>query len=150
MATKVLVVQEISATEKLSEKLKQDGRLVVQKLDQNNAEVQAAVWVYIEEEEIWRLCLATPLTDTKGPLFVYKLLQDILKEVSSSEESDVAIELANIAVVSPNLRLMQDMQHRYGRIEQEDAYRARRVDAPYIYRLMIDGLETEKNKNGKN
>lgn len=131
------MVETILVTpERLSDALRGVGRRILNALDNQNAEITAAFWIYLEEEDTWRLCLATPLTDTKGPLFVYKLLQEIKEEISPSFDNETDFELMNIAVVSPDLLLVQNMQHRYGPIENEEARRIRRVDEPYIYRLI--------------
>lgn len=143
MAETILVTPE-----RLSETLQEAGRRILDAMDARGAEINAAFWLYLEEEDIWRLCLATPLTDTKGPLSVYKLVQEVLKEISSSEDE---IGLMNIAVVSPNLLLVQNMQHRYGRVEKEETRRIRRGDAPYIYRLTVNKADSERHRtNGKN
>ena len=143
-----MVETTLVTPERLPEVLQESGRHILAAMDVKGAEITAAFWLYLEEEDIWRLFLATPLTDTKGPLFIYKIVQEVLKEMSPSEEDEIG--LMNIAVVSQNLLLVQNLQRRYGRIENEDTRRIRRVDSPYIYRLTIDGTDTEQSTNGKN
>lgn len=133
MAETILVTPVV--LEPLSDRLREEGQRILAKLDDKDAQITSAFWLHLEEEETWRLYLATPLTDTKGPLFVYKLVQEVLEEVSSFENG-IEIRLMNIAVVSPDLLLVLNMHHRYGQVEKENMRQARRIDAPYIYRLV--------------
>lgn len=58
--------------------------------------IKAAFWFYYAESEDWRLVLASPLVDERGPLETYRLLQEVLFEFQPSD-----LDLQNTAVISP-------------------------------------------------
>lgn len=64
--------------------------------------VKSAFWLYYAESEEWRLVLATPLVDERGPLDTYSLLQEVLFEIQSSD-----LYLRNLAVISPSDRMVK-------------------------------------------
>lgn len=57
--------------------------------------VKAAFWLYYADSEEWRLVIATPLVDEKGPLNTYSGLQRLLLEIQPAD-----LYLQNIAVIS--------------------------------------------------
>lgn len=59
--------------------------------------IKTAFWFYYAESGDWRLVLASPLVDERGPLETYRLLQEVLFESQSSD-----LDLQNIAVISPS------------------------------------------------
>ena len=59
--------------------------------------VKAAFWLYSADSEEWRLMIATPLVDEKGPLNTYAQLQPLLLEIQPAD-----LYLQNIAVISPS------------------------------------------------
>lgn len=63
--------------------------------------VKAAFWLYYPESEEWRLVIATPLVDEKGPLDTYSQLQAVLQRVLF-EIQPADLYLQNIAVISPS------------------------------------------------
>src|SRR5207248_10011952 len=72
-----------------------DGRRLIEDLDQNGFDVKAALWYYFVEPGEWRLLIASSMVPSEGPRKAYKRLQGLLPK-------DSAIELRNISLVSPN------------------------------------------------
>jgi hypothetical protein len=128
-----MVEESLVAPGRLPQALRDEGRNVVAQLESMGVQVSAAFWQYLEEREAWQLCVATPLTDSDGPLHVYSLLQAALRAMTVEETGD--LELSDIAVISPNARAVADLRRQYGAVDHEDSRRVRRVDGPYIYRL---------------
>ena len=59
--------------------------------------VKAAFWLYDTESQGWRLVIATPLVEEKGPLATYAHLRKVLGSVGPTTLSTL-----NISVVKPN------------------------------------------------
>ncbi len=113
--------------------LRVSGRNILNRLDGMNVPVQAALWQFDDEGGSWRLRIVTPLTDSKGPLYVYHLLQDILGRMTAEEREE--LELTDISVVSPQSLQIRELLRQYGTVETEDTRRVRRSEGPHIYRL---------------
>lgn len=67
--------------------------------------VKAAFWFYYAASEDWRLVLASPLVDERGPLETYSRLQELLFEFQSSD-----LDLQNTAVISPGDRIVKALR----------------------------------------
>lgn len=72
------------------------GERLVRDLDKSGLTVTAALWFYMSDSDEWRLILAMPVVDEKGPRVAYEQVQAQLKSLSQYE-----LSLQNISVVSP-------------------------------------------------
>ena len=54
------------------------GRAAVEALDRAGLSVRSAFWLYFKEAEEWRLVVATPHVERKGPLAAYKAIHNTL------------------------------------------------------------------------
>lgn len=129
-----MVEESLVSTERLSESQRHVGRLLVNMLDKEHIDIIAAFWLLDEEENQWRLCLATRLADSIGPLEVYKTIRRLLHSLPADDRGD--LNLSDVAVISPDDLEVANLRHRYGVVDHEDTRRIRRVDGPYVYRLM--------------
>jgi hypothetical protein len=75
------------------------GAKLIRALDAANFPLSAALWLYLPEEEDWRLILATPLVREKGPRAAYELVQKVLMELPN-----LPLSLDQISLVDPNDR----------------------------------------------
>jgi len=83
------------------------GEALLGKLDEAKFDIKAAFWFYLSEPEEWRLFLASPLVDEKGPREAYKQVQSQLPKLKEELEQDYELSLQNISVVSPNDNLIK-------------------------------------------
>jgi hypothetical protein len=58
----------------------EEGAKLIYELDQNNFRIDAALWFYFTEAEEWRLIIATPIIDKKGPLSAYRKVIELIKK----------------------------------------------------------------------
>src|SRR2546423_11329815 len=65
--------------------------------------IQAAFWLYSPESLSWKLVIATPLIDQRGPFETYTDIQGALRFMTPP----LAISLQDISVVSPNDNLVK-------------------------------------------
>lgn len=104
----------------------------------NHFNVQAAFWLNKPEVMEWRLYIATPLVDQRGPFSTYTDVQNILR--TGPQKSTLSIQ--EISLVSPNDRLVQVMKGtvavprglpgvRIGRTRVADTY----IEDAYVYRV---------------
>ena len=73
------------------------GREAVEAFDRAHLKVNAALWLYLSESQVWRLVIAAPLYDSGGPKEAYTRVSEILTEASLSER----LPLSRISIVSP-------------------------------------------------
>jgi hypothetical protein len=118
----------------------ESGRRLLDELNQLDARflVQAAFWFFRPEVLEWRLFIATPLVDQKGPAFAYTDVQFALR--SLAEPSWISIQ--DISVVSPADKLVKVIRKavqiplgakgvRLARTRVDDTY----IEDAYIYRV---------------
>lgn len=100
--------------------------------------VRSAFWLYRPETLDWRLFIATPLVDQRGPASAYTDVQGALRALSQP----TWISMQDISVVSPNdklVKLMKNEVHipsdapgvRFARTRLNDTY----IEDAYIYSL---------------
>lgn len=113
------------------------GRRRLNVIGPSHFRVQAAFWWYSAESLDWRLVIATPLVDEKGPLEAYKDMQKVL-----IWHPDLNLSLQNISVLSPKdervkafkkaLKIAPDpVGVRFTRSSLNGTY----IDDAYVYRL---------------
>ena len=56
----------------------EEGKRIIESLDQQSLNINAAMWFYLEDLEEWRLFIASPVVDDKGPKEVYSIVQSVL------------------------------------------------------------------------
>jgi hypothetical protein len=77
------------------------GRSLVKALDEARFRVQAALWLYLSEPGEWRLLVASPEVDERGPKKAYTHLQSVLAKPS------VRLSLKDVSLVSPHYDLIR-------------------------------------------
>ena len=128
MVTAILVDKRIELGEKL-----------LRKLDDASFPTDAALWYYREESESWRLRIASPLVDSKGPRAAYSRIQAVLRATSMW---DKGIPLDEISAVGTKDKMVKALKGRFGgsdyairremlRFPADGMY----IDGVYIYRL---------------
>jgi hypothetical protein len=80
----------------LVEKDIEEGRRLIEALDNAGFQVRAVLWFYFAESDEWRLIVASPLVEKKGPKGAYALIQAVLAQLSPPSK----ISLSEISVVS--------------------------------------------------
>lgn len=95
MATTTLVSYEI-----------EEGQRLIDALNAANLSVDSALWIYAPEPETWRLTLATPLYDRKGPLKTYGEILSVFRQV----KPELKIDWTALVAVSPQHELIKGLR----------------------------------------
>jgi hypothetical protein len=74
-----------------------EGERLIRALDKASIDLDAALWFYDADSEEWRLLLASPTLQQKGPQRAYATVQAALSGIPHR-----ALALSNISVVSPD------------------------------------------------
>jgi hypothetical protein len=101
------MAEEVLVKEILSNEMINSGAELTRLLDQANLVVNASLWLYIPESDVWRLIIASPEVSQFGPKKVY---QKILPFLSHEHEKKLHIGLKNISVVEsddPLIKLLR-------------------------------------------
>lgn len=56
------------------------GRRLIDALARRGIEVAAAMWLLLTDQKVWRLYLASRYVETEGPLKLYRIIEDTLRE----------------------------------------------------------------------
>ncbi|MFS8085442.1 MAG: hypothetical protein ACMG6H_07405 [Acidobacteriota bacterium] len=118
----------------------EEGRKLLDELKKIDSHflIRSAFWLYRPETFDWRLFIATPLVDQRGPATAYTDVQGALRSLPSRPW----ISMQDISVVSPNdklVKLMNKAAHiprgapgiRLARSRVDDTF----IEDAYIYRL---------------
>jgi hypothetical protein len=89
-----------------------DGQRVVAEVGKM-LQITAAFWIYLEEEDEWKLVIATPDVAVDGPFNLYSRIAVLLNDLSIDPLKPVQMPLARVTLVSPNSLLYQRVK-RFG------------------------------------
>jgi hypothetical protein len=133
---KELVVREV-----LSEQMIGAGAKLIERLDQSESNVQAALWLFLPEEKIWKLMIISPLVKTDGPRSFYKHILDANKKADESESiislNDVGVADTSIPLISL-LRIAISTGGGIGGIRfSKNTINGVFIEDAYIYRINI-------------
>jgi len=116
------------------------GRQLIEALKsiQSHFQIQAAFWLNRPEVMEWRLFIATPLVDQRGPFSTYTDVENALR----TNPKPLSISMQEISVVSPNDKLVKLVKNaaaippgapgiRFGRTRIDDTY----IEDAYVYRV---------------
>lgn len=87
------MAEETLVKEALTDQMIEAGASVLQSLDRRNFAVDAALWLYLTDANLWRLLLATPEVHLQGPRKAYKRLFHALRNAAVHNVSveDIAV-----------------------------------------------------------
>jgi hypothetical protein len=121
----------------------EDGRRLLGEMDRpatgtTPISVSAALWLYTSESLEWRLLIATPLVEEKGPRAAYSVIQKVLRSL----KPPVGLALQNISVVKPSDILIRSLRKAIQIGPRSNGVRFARnmvggtyIEDSYIYRL---------------
>ena len=115
------------------------GRDLVQYLDTTEFAVHSALWLFLPETAEWRLVIASPFVEKRGPTAAYRFLQAALKK-TRGEARDLRV--SDITAISPSDPLIRTLSTamttgpgiagiRFSRNVVNGAF----IEDAYIYRL---------------
>ena len=81
----------------------QEGKDLIEALDETEFKVDASLWFYSSDSDEWRLLIASPFVEENGPRKSYGFIRSVLTQPSPPS----GISLKNVSVLSPNNQLIQ-------------------------------------------
>jgi hypothetical protein len=129
---------ELLVTDALSEKMIQAGGKLVERLDDDAANIKSALWLYFPDSRNWKLILASETVETDGPRKLYEKIQGANRSASEPEET---VSLNDIVVSTPKHELISVLAMMIGTGQGISGIRFTRnningiyIDDAYIYR----------------
>ena len=101
------MAEETVVREPLLEAMIESGRRLIGLLDTSKFDIIAALWLYTSSAGEWRLVLATPLVEDRGPQPIYERIRSVLHEHADQVPG---LSLSNISVVSPEEALVKALR----------------------------------------
>ncbi|MCQ8116255.1 hypothetical protein [Methylomonas rosea] len=98
------MAKEVLVTETLSQQMIDAGSILLKKLDEANADVKSAFWLFFSEEKTWKLILASPLVGSYGPREFYK---KIVISNQQATDLDNIVSLNDIGVTNTDNQVVQ-------------------------------------------
>jgi hypothetical protein len=131
------MAEEPLVKESLTEEMKKAGADLTRKLDEAKWPVVASFWLFIAEENEWKLFLASPKLVSDGPKNAYEAISDAL---STLREHFPTLE--SISVMPPNHELVRALRSAIqtgwtiGGIRfSKNTINGRFIDDAYLYRV---------------
>lgn len=90
------MAEETMVKDMLTKEMIQAGADLVRRLDEAHLEVNASLWLYILDSNLWRLVIASPAVKDEGPKRVYQKIQSVL---SQAPDDAYKVTLSDISVV---------------------------------------------------
>jgi hypothetical protein len=102
------MAKEILVGKQLTENMIKAGKELTKKLDNASSQVKAAFWLYLPENQDWKLLFASPLVSSEGPKKFYQRVIEAnklarpdeevipLSAVSAMEESDEIVRILKL------------------------------------------------------
>jgi hypothetical protein len=98
-----------------------DGQRVVDELEKI-LQITAAFWVYLEEEDEWKLVIVTPDVSEEGPISLYTRIAALLNELSIDPQKPVQMPLSCVTLMSPN-SLLYERVKQFGKVLDTHIYK---------------------------
>jgi hypothetical protein len=122
----------------LDEKLIKSGEKLLRKLDEANVVIDAALWLYFDENQVWKLLLSLPNIILRGPEVAYETVQKVLLKIDNPSFALNDITIANPD--SPILALIRQSINTGNGISgirfSNNAINGQLIQDAYIYRIM--------------
>lgn len=90
------MAEELVVKDQLTDSMVESGRILARKLAEAPLELECALWLYDVDSNQWRFVFSSPLVDKEGPLRVYEVVQELLREESLKKSG---LKLRNITAV---------------------------------------------------
>ena len=114
------------------------GKTFTLLLEQSELSVKASLWLYLTDKNLWRLIISSESVESKGPKYVYRKIQSLLKD---SESKLGGLTLNDVSVVGPRSPLAVALG-RFLRMDEVGGVRMSRnvinghyVEDAYVYKL---------------
>jgi len=134
---KKLVVRDI-----LSEQMTDAGVRLVERLDQSKSNVQAALWLFVPDEKIWKMIIISPFVKTDGPKSFYKRILEANKQADQSESiislNDIVVSDESNSLVNVLKEAISTESEIAGIRFSKNAINGTFIEDSYIYRININ------------
>jgi hypothetical protein len=97
------MAEEVLVTGALTQKMIEAGANILRSLDKAKLVVRGAFWLYLSEENCWRLFFALPEVRVFGPKVVYKKIRLLINKLPENEPK---LETKDITVTDENAPLI--------------------------------------------
>jgi len=103
------------------------GSILVERLRQKLA-LSAAFWLYLTEQNLWRLFLASPLVNNDGPRKTYAIIQSGLRgNLLLRRSNNSALELNDITVLDEQHELIRTWRKAFPTDGEIGGFRVKRT-----------------------
>ena len=134
------MADETVVKETLTNEMIEAGAELIRRLDAAGFEMNAGLWLYMEDPNAWRLILASPYVTKEGPNKAYQKIQSVM---SKKPEDRKVISLAHVSAVEhdkPIVALLRfaiktDIKGISGVRFSRNAVNGHYIEDSYIYRM---------------
>lgn len=84
----------------------QDGKRFLQALQAVGFPISAALWRHLDEIDVWKLIIVSPVAETEGPFGAYRRIVEVLNGLGNSTQ----LSVGDIVVVRPASAEFKELQ----------------------------------------
>lgn len=126
------MVEEIVVTGNLTPRMTQSAQTLITALDDSGTQVDAAYWLYNEENRSWTLTLASEEVLQSGPRRYY---EKILTTLDRIKGNDFSLSLEDIRATSPRDQQVVEL---FALCDYQNPTNRKRISREYANSLYID------------
>jgi hypothetical protein len=122
----------------LDEKLIKSGEKLLRKLDEANVVIDAALWLYFDDNQVWKLLLSLPNLILRGPEVAYETVQKVLLKINKP-----TFALNDITIANPDCPILASIRQSIntgngisGIRFSNNVVSGQLIQDAYIYRVM--------------
>jgi hypothetical protein len=92
----------------------EDGKPVLEALENSGLKVTAAFWSNSEDEDDWHVVVVSPDVAEKGPTVVYKQAFEPLHNLDAGRSRPINFWWDRTKIISPSTLIYRNLKHRAG------------------------------------
>ena len=128
--------KETMVTTTLTEEMIASGKALMQKMDGADLRPNAALWLYDDDTQRWKLLIAEDKLKTEGPRMLYEQIQNI---IAHAKKDMPGMSLDSIVLTNPDTQIIKLLKKAVGSGTNfrftNNVINGMVIDDAYIYRL---------------
>ncbi len=133
------MAEEILVKESLAKEMIEAGAELTRKLDEADVDVQASLWLYLVEPNLWRLVIAEPKVRTDGAMRIYKTIQSLISKIPEDQPKvmlkDISVLETNAPLISALRKLRKTRKKLAGMRLSREYVNGQFIEDAYVYRM---------------
>ena len=142
------MAEEILVKEALSTEMVSAGTKLANHLNRSHLVIDALLWLYVPELNLWRFVIASPEVRSKGPKKIYQQVRSIISKIPETQQSVPFSDIFVVDSKDPLIMLLRTIietgQEISGLRFSKNVINGVLIEDSYIYKLTPNAAETKQ------